>query len=59
MGWLGRRTLDMGSWIQPLSYFAAEAAAERNWRLAARALDACSACIQHGISLQVAGWRRP
>lgn len=43
----------MGAWIQPLCYFAAEAAAERSWARAARALDACSACIQHSSNLQV------
>ena len=44
----------MGAWLQPLCYFAAEATAERSWARAARALDACSACIQHGSNLQVA-----
>ncbi len=43
----------MGAWMQPLCFFAAEAAAQRDWALAARALDAASACIQHGSSLQV------
>ena len=39
--------------MQPLCFFAAEAAAQRNWRQAARALDAASACIQHAQSLEV------
>ena len=49
---LNRRKLDMGTWMQPLCFFAAEAAAQRDWRLAARALDAASACIQHAQNLQ-------
>ncbi len=49
----GRRgRLSMAAWVEPLLYAAAEAAAMREWDLAARALDAFSACVSHGAGLE-------
>jgi hypothetical protein len=46
----------MGDWVEPLLYAAAEATALRDWALAARTLDAFSACVAHGAGLEA---RRP
>jgi hypothetical protein len=43
----------MGSWLDPLLYFAAEAAARHNWRLAAQTLDTFSTCVRLGAYPQV------
>ncbi|KAK9822384.1 hypothetical protein WJX81_006810 [Elliptochloris bilobata] len=49
-----RGRLSMGAWVEPLLYAAAEAAATRDWPLAARALDAFSFCVSHGARLEEA-----
>lgn len=43
----------MGQWLDPLLFFVADASAERNWSLAARAMDTFSACITYGSQLDV------
>ena len=43
----------MEGWLEHLLYFAADAAARRDWVQAAKALDAFSACIKHGAPLDV------
>ena len=43
----------MGQWLDPLLFFVADASAERNWSLAARAMDSFSACIKYGSQLDV------
>lgn len=48
-----RQRLALDTWLQPLLYITADAAADSQMDLAAQALDAFSACVQHGSSLQV------
>lgn len=48
-----RKPLRMEGWLEHLLYFAADAAARRDWVQAAKALDAFSACISHGAPLEV------
>lgn len=43
----------MGHWLDSLLFFVADAAAEGNWPLAARAMDTFSACIKYGSPLDV------
>ena len=43
----------MEGWLEHLLYFAADAAARRDWVQAAKALDTFSACISHGAPLEV------
>lgn len=43
----------MGQWLDPLLFFVADAAAQHNWALAARAMDSFSACIKYGSQLDV------
>jgi len=43
----------MDRWLEHLLYFAADAAARRDWVQAAKALDTFSACIKHGALLNV------
>lgn len=43
----------MDGWLEHLLYFAADAAARRDWVQAAKALDTFSACIKHGALLNV------
>ncbi|KAK9804176.1 hypothetical protein WJX73_009170 [Symbiochloris irregularis] len=49
-----RQRLDLQTWLQPLLYITADAAAEDQMDLAAQALDAFSACLEHGSNLQPA-----
>ena len=46
-----RKRLRMRRWVGPLLYITADAAAERDWALTARALDAFSAVVTHATSL--------
>ena len=43
----------MEGWLEHLLYFAADAAARRDWVQAAKALDTFSACLNHGAPLDV------
>ena len=43
----------MEGWLEHLLYFAADAAARKDWVQAAKALDTFSACIKHGAPLEV------
>lgn len=47
------KLLRMEGWLEHLLYFAADAAARRDWVQAAKALDTFSACINHGAPLNV------
>lgn len=49
----GRKGLDMNSWLDPLLYVAADAAANQRSGLAASALRAFCTCLSHGADLQV------
>ncbi|CAL8471570.1 g11112 [Coccomyxa elongata] len=46
-----RHLLGMGQWLDPLLFFVADAAAQHDWALAARAMDSFSACIKYGSQL--------
>ncbi len=46
------KQLRMDGWLEHLLYFAADAAARRDWVQAAKALDTFSACLNHGALLE-------
>ena len=48
-----RKLLRMEGWLEHLLYFAADAAARKDWVQAAGALDTFSACIKHDAPLHV------
>ena len=43
----------MEGWLEHLLYFAADAAARKDWVQAAKALDTFSACVKHDAPLHV------
>eukprot|EP00884_Botryococcus_braunii_P010075 jgi/Botrbrau1/19069/Bobra.0876s0001.1 len=52
-----RNGLDMSSWLDPLLYLAADAAAQQRTKLAATALHTFCICLSHGANLQAARTR--
>ena len=48
-----RKLLRMEGWLEHLLYFAADAAARKDWVQAAKALDTFSACVKHDAPLHV------
>ncbi|CAK0785443.1 hypothetical protein CVIRNUC_008652 [Coccomyxa viridis] len=46
-----RKLLRMEGWLEHLLYFAADAAARKDWVQAAKALDTFSACVKHDAPL--------